>query len=218
MRESYTFESTVKGRGKFRADWEESVVKNEPMLFNCTLPAAYDMGGPITKAFIDAMPDQWRYNKNAIVDSRVHMLMPGWYPCIPGFHHDDVPRRTPSSQPDYDNMLYHSEHLMGLVNGDICPTLFALGTHTLPRVYEGVIYEKWHDIVQSQIDSGILLPYEAPSGVLLEFNWMSMHTGQRAKAAGWRWFIRVSRNTTRVPSNEVRKQVQVYLDKVTAGW
>ena len=47
-----------------------------------------------------------------------------------------------------------------------------------------------------------------------------MHTGQRAISNGWRWFIRLSRNTDRQNkiSNEFRRQAQVYLEFPTQGW
>ena len=148
------------------------------------------------------------------------MLMPRWYPCIPGYHHDDIPRDAVTGQPDYETPTYYSEHLMGLVNGDICPTIFALGKHSLPKITTGIIYQQWHEEILQQIAAGILAITEAPSGRYLEFDWQSSHTGQRAKASGWRWFVRLSRNTDRqhTITNESRRQVQVYLDPMTEGW
>jgi len=215
---NYGFNSGVMQRGGFRNDWPEIVVKCEPMFFNASLDFALDSGGPITQAFINALPRDWSFC-DAVFDSRVHMLMPGWYPCIPGYHHDDVARDA-TGQPNYDDMPYRSEHLMGLVNGDICPTVFALGYHELPKIESGIVYKQWHDIVVEQIRAGQLNEYEAPSGRLIEFDWRSMHTGQKAKRGGWRWFGRLSRNTirTKTKTDEIRRQVQVYLDNPTEGW
>lgn len=214
----YEFNSQILDRGSFDASFPQDVVKNEPMFFNASLTYAYDKGGAITRAFLEALPTDW-LNANPVLDSRVHMLMPKWYPCIPGYHHDDVPR-GPNGQPDYDTPSYRSEHLMGLVNGDICPTIFVVGRHTLPKVEEGIIYNKWHDIVSREVRDGKLCTVEAQSGRLIQFDWQSMHTGQRAKVGGWRWFVRLSRNTNRQNhmTNELRRQVQVYLDPMTEGW
>jgi len=46
------------------------------------------------------------------------------------------------------------------------------------------------------------------------------HDIRRVCKDGWRWFIRLSRNTDRQKSmtNELRKQVQVYLEYPKAGW
>jgi len=216
---NFTFNSSIKHRGSFKSDFSSDVIKNEPMFFNCDLEFAYSNGGQLTKSFIDALPDDWLDN-NPVLDSRVHMLMNGWFPCIPGYHHDDIARNIISGQPDYDNMAYQSEHLMGLVNGDICPTVFALGIHQLPKIDNDIIYKTWHPIVENQIETGVLKTYEVPSGKLIQFDWQSMHTGQRANANGWRWFIRLSRNTDRQLSitNEIRRQVQVYLEFPMEGW
>ena len=70
-------------RGMFPSTWDTDTVKNEPMLFNCSGEAAYELGGPITRAFLDRLPEDWRESK-FVVDSRVHMLMKGWYLSLVG--------------------------------------------------------------------------------------------------------------------------------------
>lgn len=215
----YSFNSQIKDIGSFHCDFSQEIIKNEIMFFNCDLHFANQYGGPITKSFIDTLPDDWK-RCNPVIDSRVHMLMPGWYPCIPGYHHDDVPRNTSNGQPNYDNPDYYSEHLMGLVNGEVCPTLFAIGNHKLPKIYDDIIYKKWNFIVEQQVKSGELYSEEVYSGKYIEFDWQSVHTGQRAKSSGWRWFIRLSRNTDRQNkiTNEIRRQTQVYLEFPKEGW
>lgn len=167
--------------------------------------------------------------KELVFDSRVHLLMPGWYPAIPGYHHDDVPRPeihswgNPMSagQPDYDNPSYKSEHIMALVNADVCPTKFALGKCLMPAVAEGdLIYRKWHTEVEKLIADKTLQTFSAPDKQLIYFNWQSFHTGIKAVKNGWRWFGRVSRNTDRTKkiTNEIRKQAQVYLEFPMEGW
>lgn len=206
-------------RGNFHCDFSQETIKNETMFFNCDLDFAYKNGGLITKSFIDTLPLDWK-GCNPVIDSRVHMLMPGWYPCIPGYHHDDVSRNTDNGQPNYDNPSYYSEHLMGLVNGEICPTLFAIGKHQLPKIYNDIIYKKWDPIIVQQVVAEELSLTEISSGRYVEFDWQSVHTGQPAKFGGWRWFIRLSRNTDRQNkiTNEIRRQAQVYLEFPKEGW
>lgn len=215
---NYTFNSTMKFRGSFRHEFDDNIVKNETMFFNCDLNYSYEHGGPLTKAFINGLPYDWK-DCNPVLDSRVHMLMPGWLTCIGGYHHDDVPRNTPNGQPNYDNLQYKSEHLMGLVNADISPTLFVLGKHELPKVENDIIYKVWHPIVEKQVANGELEKYEVQSGKYVEFDWQSMHCGQTTRKNGWRWFVRLSRKTDRQNhiTNEIRRQTQVYLDP-TIGW
>jgi hypothetical protein len=197
-------------------------IKNEPMFYNCDLRFAYLNGGSITRSFIDALPGEWKTGK-AVFNSRVHMLMPGWYPAIPGWHHDDIarPAGSPNGQPDYDNQLYHSEHIMGLVNADICPTGFITTACEMPAVPEGdLIYRAWHKEIEKQLEEGILYKCAAKDRTLIYFDCHTFHAGTKAVAGGWRWFGRVSRYTDRVNSitNEIRRNAQVYLEFPMEGW
>jgi len=220
------FISSVKEVGTFYNDFSQDTIKKEPMFFNASVAYAKEHGGVVTRCFLDALPDGW---DTAVFDSRVHMLMPGWYPAIPGWHHDDVPRPAippgqhfiTAGQPDYDNPRYESEHILGLVNGDICPTKFALGQCIMPAIPEGeLIYRKWHSEVNRLIAEGQLEEYSSPSGKLLYFDWQAFHSGVKATGNGWRWFGRLSRNTDRQNqiTNEIRSQVQVYLEFPMEGW
>lgn len=228
MNGSKTFNSQAQDVGRFAMGISNEVIKNETMFFNCDLAFAWKHGGPITRSFIDNLPVDWRYDE-VVIDTRIHMLMPGWYPAIPGYHHDDVPRPDipvgqhflTAGQPDYDNPRYLSEHIIGLVNADVCPTHFATGVATFSEVPEGkTIYKHWHPEVLRHIEEGTLKQWEAPDRTLLEFNHATWHTGSKAVLNGWRWFGRVSRNTDRVKkiTNEIRVNAQVYLEFPMEGW
>lgn len=222
------FHSTFETLRTFGSAIPNDAVKNEPMFFNSDLQFAYINGGRITRAFIDNLPTDWK-SCAVVFDSRVHMLMPGWFPAIPGYHHDDVPRPAipvgqhfaTSGQPDYDNPRYRSEHIMGLVNADICPTHFAVGECSMPEVANGdLIYRRWHTKVEQLMAEGSLDCEAAPDRTLIRFDCDAFHTGTKAVGSGWRWFGRVSRNTDRVNTvtNEIRQQVQVYLESPMEGW
>ena len=226
MNSDKIFRSEAKDLSTFAVEINNSQIKNEPMFFNCDLNYAWDKGGPITKSFIENLPQDWG---DAVFDSRVHMLMPGWYPAIPGFHHDDVPRPDipvgqhflTAGQPDYDNPRYLSEHIIGLVNADVCPTVFAIGNCVMPKIADGdVIYRHWHDEVERLIDSGAMQLKQVKDRTLTGFDWQSFHSGTKALKSGWRWFGRVSKNTERQRkiTNEIRVNAQVYLEFPTQGW
>jgi hypothetical protein len=204
--------------GKALPEFSQDEVKNEPMLFNCNREFAYTLGGKLTKTFIDSLPSKFAYSRDLVIDSRVHMLMAGWYPCIPGFHHDDVPREREDKQPNYINPSYKAEHCMALV-GDCCPTEFAVGEAEFPDVPLGeVCYKKWHPMVVDKIKSGELKSFSAPSNKLIYFDYHTWHQGIPAIKGGWRWFVRATINTKREPTNELRKQVQTYLAFPMEGW
>ncbi len=220
---TFTFNSQVKISHAFTMpNFSEDVIKNEPMLFSCNHANAYVLGGQITKMFLEFLYQEYPEvvtQPDFIVDSRVHMLMPGWFSCIPGFHHDDVERSAITNQPDYHNITRHSQHVMCLLNGDICPTQFAIGKSSFEDVKEGEkYYGVWHPEVERQLKQGILKSVTAPSNIPIFFNDESWHTGTRAVKNGWRWFIRCSWNTSRKPVNELRRQVQVYLESPMEGW
>ncbi len=209
--------------------FKDNVVKNEPMLFNNDLKGAYTNGGVITTLALDILPEDWR-EADLVIDSRVHMLMPGWYPCIPGWHHDDVPRTRSDGQPNYED-AQRSEHGIFLVNSHIAPTEFALGDARFNDVPLGeTVYAQWHKEVGERISSANLVTKKVPNMQWIFFDDRTWHRGVAAVENGWRFFIRVSRYYTlqdgqkvynarsNVRTNEVRKQVQIYMQAENAGW
>lgn len=198
------------------------VVKAEPMMFNANGTWARDHGGPITRHFLDLLTRRAGIELGQLVfDSRVHMLMPGWWPCIPGWHHDDVPRSTPDGQPNYDAPEYRSDHAAAVVGDPVSLTEFAVGDATFPRPPEGAIwYGEWDPIVEKRIEEGTLAREQAPLGEVIMFDDRTWHRGAQATGSGWRWFGRASWNTDRVgrATNEIRQQVQVYMSNPTGGW
>lgn len=150
------------------------------MFFNCDLDYAFKHGGEITKDFIAGLPEDW-ITCNPVLDSRVHMLMKNWYPCIPGYHHDDVPRSTSTGQPNYSSPKYRSEHLCGLVNAHICPTKFVDDVVLLSEPDETILqYEKWHKEIEALAPN----TYNAESGKYIQFDCDAFHTGTKAVEGG----------------------------------
>jgi hypothetical protein len=203
--------------GKKLTSFDEQVLKNEVMFFNCDWFYAYEHGGDPTKEFLLQLPTHL-HSHNTIIDSRVHMLMPGWYPCIPGWHHDDVPRGN-DGQPDYYTPPYRSHHALALYNGSICPTEFAVGQVEFSEPdNHAVVYKEWHKEVVENIQRGKLEHILAPADQIVLFDDRTWHQGTAAVANGWRLFLRASWNTHRKPTNEIRRQTQVYMEDIHAGW
>jgi len=215
----YVINSQIQVVPVFDNDVTNTIVKNEPMLFSCNLYHARKFGGGITNVFIKELLKRFDTIPNDLIfDSRVHMLMKGWYPCIPGFHHDDVPRSRKDGQPNYYNPEYRSKHCLMLV-GKGSATQFALGEADFPDILPGEkYYKKWHPIVCEYLQRGCLESYTANYGDLIYFDDRTWHQGTPAIEDGWRFFIRASWNTHRIPTNEQRKQVQIYLENPMEGW
>lgn len=227
MKSDKTFYSGPMQVGKFCSDVSNDVIKDEPMFFNSSVAFAYDNGGPVTRSFIDALPEDF---KLGVFDSRVHMLMPGWYPSIPGWHHDDVPRPQDipvgqhfmtAGQPDYDNPSYSAEHILGLVNAEVAPTEFIHGKCKMKCVPDGeLIYRQWHKEIEEMLVHGEVTRQSVNDRTLYYFDCDDFHQGTAAVKNGWRWFGRVSINTDRIKkiSNEIRRNAQVYLAFPMEGW
>jgi len=193
-------------------------IKNEPMLFNCNLEYALKLGGNLTKAFLINLSNEFTNSPDLVIDSRVHMLMPGFYPCIPGFHCDDVSRERSDGQPNHIDPSYRSIHCM-MICGDASRTEFALGEFDLEDVPIGEkVYKVWHPQVQQMVIDGKLKSLHARQNYLYYFDSDSWHQGTAALKNGWRFFIRATINTTRKPTNELRRQTQVYLPNPMEGW
>jgi hypothetical protein len=213
---------TIKFKSDFQvgeklSPYSEAEIKNEPMIFSGTKAFALEHGGPITREFISRLPKYTEF----LIDSRVHMLMPGWYPCIPGWHLDDVPRTRPDGQPDHTHPAYKSWNVMAIL-GDASVTEFIKGDLELEDVgyNEGAVYGRWnaeinHRLVEKDCKIAIR---RVPDATMLSFKFGAFHRGVPATKNGWRLFIRANFNTARKAMNEIRKQTQVYLPVPEAGW
>lgn len=201
-------------------------VKNELMLFSASYEFARENGGIITKSFLDAIPLGYKVDGKLIIDSRVHMLMKGWYPCIPGWHHDDVERKGDKNQPNYVDPSYHAEHFFMVINTHICPTEFLIGTITLDTPEENeIVYDSFNKQINNQIFAGVCSkPIQVEDSTVYYFDWETFHRGTVSLEKGWRLFIRATRYSNderfneRKQRQEIRKQTQVYLSAVEAGW
>lgn len=196
-------------------------IESEPMLFGASWQWALDNGGPIT---LDIMHEIQRdvlilSTKQAlkgyhpVIDTKSVMLMPGWCPCIPGWHCDGVIRETPKSQPDLDSLcedVFHYTSYVSSVNR-LAPTEFIYGPQKLsidPKQVWGSVTK------QIKEDDERIMSY--PSGVINRFTRDTLHRGTFSKERGWRYFFRLS--FYHMPSmNLKRNQVQVY-PKDSRGW
>lgn len=155
------------------------------------------------------------------------MLMPGFYPAIPGWHTDGVPRGKElnptvkgvpniQAQEEMDTTRFHL-----LVTGEGCLTNFIDEKVTLkvPDKPNTNLYKMISDQVKEREDE--LKVIEAPSCTAVEFDWWELHTGVKAKKHEWRYLIRVTETDHFAPQTDLRKiirtQQQVYAPE-SYGW
>lgn len=87
-------------------DW--SKCHNGVML--CTFKQTYDLMPEVSPLLSSVFPHLQYDEEDYLVDVKVHMLMPGEYPCIPNWHQDFVPRdcdgKKLPSEKTLDDMMY----------------------------------------------------------------------------------------------------------------
>jgi len=200
-----------------------NTLRDEPMFHRADLKFAMEHGGPLTRAALDKLPP---LHGDWVIDSRTHMLMPGHYPAMPGWHCDGVPRTLDWSQGDPKKASQFQPNLAELdpsvmnfavtvsdkPNG-VSLTKYILNSFTV-LVEETPSTNIWSQ-VSNQVESTLeLLDWAADDGKIVRFSMTSLHSAQPAFTQGWRWFFRASPGT---PANEIRKQTMVYVTH-GQGW
>lgn len=221
------FNRTPLHMGHSIEDPSDEVIKNTLALWNCDLDTAVKYGGPLTRAALGGMNLRGD-RKNIIVDTKTHMLMPGFYPGIPGWHTDGVPRgpeRNPAAKADPD--IFAQEEMEAeapryhlLVTGTICPTMFATTPNMKLEVPDGPDASLYKVITERMQENTFDYMVTEPSTVY-EWDWWQLHTAQAATAHGWRFLIRVTETNHFEPQTDlskiIRTQQQVYVPEAF-GW
>lgn len=199
--------------------WAASVatddVRRAPMLFRADVDFAYRVGGPVMRAFLDDLAFV-RPGKYVSIDSRAHMLMPGMWPCIPGWHCDDF-FRDESGQP---NLAAHvdgrtwCEHVAMLLGDDVSLTQWETARREFWPPNRGTVYAA----LNAELERVNPPTRACAIGEPVRFDGLTIHRGMPATRVGWRLFIRATASDHHEPKNEVRAQTQVYLQDVGAGW
>ncbi|PKR83515.1 hypothetical protein [Heyndrickxia camelliae] len=207
----------------------QELVKNTLGLHNASLEDALKYGGDLTRAAIGSMNLTMK-KKYIIVDTKIHMLIPGMCPAIPGWHTDGVPRganldptakQAPNihAQEEMDSPIFHL-----LVTGTSCLTKFIKDRNidlAVPDEPDTKLYKMVSSQVNQKVLNGELETYEAPSCVPVMWDWWEVHTGIPAKHHEWRFLIRVTESDIQQPKTDlrdiIRTQQQGYMP-MEFGW
>ena len=218
--------STVKAVGS--VDGADSIknIAKEPMLFSAGFNYAMKHGGGMTRMIlreIDRIQRQeWSILQPPgrhvipIIDTRVHMLMPGMWPAIPGWHCDHVPRKGIKQQPDLPEADPMQKNYQVLITscGSLAPTIMLNQDIVVPFNYRNV-YGPIDEYLSKKEKKLSLV--ECLPGNLYQFTGQTLHRASMATRKGWRFFFRMSMLTT-APANQIRQQVQVYVERAGQGW
>jgi hypothetical protein len=207
----------------------EELVKNTLGLHNASLDDALKYGGELTRAAIGAMNLKFD-KKHIVVDTKIHMLLPGMCPAIPGWHTDGVPRGvsldpTAKQKPDiHAQEQLESPRFHLLVTGESCLTSF-IRERDVELDVPGVPSTELYRMVSRQVEKKLthleLTEYDIPSCTAAEWDWWTLHTGKPATKHEWRFLIRVTETDIQAPKTDLREvirtQQQGYMP-MTFGW
>lgn len=196
--------------------WSESL-RTLPQFFRATPEFVWRLGGPIYRKFLSAIQFSGEF-KYISIDSRVHMLMPGWYPCIPGWHCDDFYRPN-GQQPDLVNVPPMVHYAMVL--GSTAFTEFISKPIELPSPdtfnSDRPLYAHYNEYIE-QLKQFKLATIHVKSGEIIRFTGLDFHRGTAATNSSWRLFVRATESDIQEPYNELRTQTQVYMPSPFEGW
>lgn len=207
-----------------------SEIKNTFGLWNASIDDAVRYGGEITRLAIKAM--NLRFDrKNIVVDSKIHMLIPGMSPAIPGWHTDGAPRDNaknpqgtglPDTFAQENDLRPNRYHL--LVTGVGCLTSFidVLNFEVpIPPTPTYDVYEIMSAYVHDAVKKNPAITKQVPSATVVEFDWWNIHSGVIATSKEWRFLIRVCESDYYEPQKDLREvirmQSQVYAPH-NFGW
>jgi hypothetical protein len=222
--------SITQHKGLMPATADAKRIQYESMFFRASPKFAEDEGDDLTIAFLQSASSLWGNLDDCIIDTRWHYLMPGMYPCIPGWHVDDAPRdpKKYGGQPDLWTDGVGPEHLLCVVDtGTGSLTQFLESAPFIPKTvlvedleHSGANFFKTADQLiefQRSMHNGIKTTTVDP-GAIVEFDSRSWHRGMPATGKGFRWFARMTRGSHHKPANEIRHNSQVYLTDANQGW
>lgn len=211
-------------------DIDADAIQSAVSLRQASLENAILFGGEAIRELLVAAPIE-QSRPHIFVDTRVSYLMKGWYPSIPGWHTDGVPRGetgNPLSKgnPNLELQVFHSLDSFdetpiyhSITVGLDSPVEFLqnperifLDNHDNDSLYEEL--SKKIEYAREQFD----IPTITPHGAWTTWDWWNIHRAQPAKSSGWRLLIRVTESRYPPRTKDfIRSQNQVYVPE-TFGW
>jgi hypothetical protein len=222
------FNLTPPIKGGSMATPSQDAIENSLNLRQVSLEDAARYGGSVTRSALGLLNLRGD-RKHVVVDTKIHFLMKGMCPSIPGWHTDGVPRLDNGrGEPVLSGMTdgtFTAPRYHLLVTGTLCPTRFltdpwGISDEELLRGGSEKLYSNMSDIVNSYDESeyGIL---DTEDSVMYEWDWWNIHTAQVATGRGWRYLIRVTETDDipprTNPADFIRTQNNVYTP-TNFGW
>lgn len=204
-----------------------SDIDQETSVYSASPKYLREHGGPISHAFLDAVPQAF-YDKakalsfNVIVDVRIHRLNRGEFPAVPGWHVDGDIRKDYFSQPDISKQDVLGDHIIcavsshedGVSNFEIIPDPLQCDLDMDDP--DRTVYAQLHEHIEAHSIPRIT----TRDGQMYFMNSQTIHRATPARVRGWRIFFRMSMYHQGYLSGEgkIAKQQQVYILSEGNGW
>jgi hypothetical protein len=198
----------------------EDVIKRTPQLYRYSADKAInDFEDVIIHSFIKKcnmdIGTSFGY-KYTSLDTRVHMLKPGMYPCIGGWHCDDFYRDETTGQPLLNNIdeVCPQVHYMCTIGDTALPQFFI--SDLTAKIDRNNVYKSLQKrLPEKDLETWDI--YQPKSGEIVKIGPSAIHRGIAADKSAWRLFMRLTYSKHRFAKNEIRTQTQVYLTNMD-GW
>ena len=207
-------------------------IENTPTLRQASLDTALRFGGTLTRKAIGAM-NLTNSRKYIVVDTKIHFLMKGWCPSIPGWHTDGVPRGKElnpagSGLPDIGSQaiiknrppIYHL-----LVCGSNSLTNFIEDRNIeleVPDEPTDYLYAAITKDVKEKLAYRKINTFTLPECQVITWDWWELHSAEWASERGWRYLIRVTETDDIVPRRKLeevfRYQNMIFVKSDEIGW
>jgi len=195
---------------------DDAALAAETPVFAADLPFARETGGERARAFLAALPADWR-EVPLVVDSALVWLCAGASPGPRVFHHQTCSgaESDAGAAADAERAAEHIACCMGVacpeqfVVGDVDGTDLAIGG-TDPRAVAAAMRQR-EDRLAERLASGRLRLATAPLWSVYRFRWGALRRFPRAERSGFHFWIRATRRTERSAANLLRNMMTVTL-------
>ncbi len=185
-------------------DLQQFDPRGETPVFAAGLEWTRQTGGPITQAFLDALPDDWK-KEHLVIDSTLVWLGAGFRQGEMFWCHEPFPGRT-DGVPAASNCERNAEHValccgpagIDFLTGDNVQ----LEWSDLPLAMNQI--RERHGRLQAGIFSGHLTATHVPPYTLHRYGWGAFHRHSVATVGGFQFWIRATRGDNRPLVNGIR--------------
>lgn len=199
-------------------------IAREPVPDMCSPAWLAEHGGPIARAFVEALPKSWHDPAgDAVIVGRINEFSPGWWSCHAGWHFDGTSRirKRADGCPDLRNPGVFIENIIccvgptggtGVLAGEIAVPDIPMG---VPR---GEVKPHQQRVIHGLLAEGRVAEYQAQPGELVEIGYGDFHACRPSHRPGWRYFIKAMRYRKDEVRNGFAERGQVSWPYEAGAW